>query len=130
MGARTSLRTRGFPAQTISTAGGAVTIPVRRGASGDVLITITTTNEVNTASLQMAVNGYSGLGASVAYVASLTAAVTTNSTTHYLFGASSATEEGPITEAFLNRLPENFDIVLTVTGASASFDVAVGVAFL
>ena len=121
---------RGVPAQTISTAGGAVTIPIRNGASGCVLITLTLASEVGTATLQMAVNGYSGTGASVAFVSSLTAGLTAAGTTHYLFGASSATEEGPITEAFMNRLPESFDIVLTCSGSSASFDVTVGVAFL
>lgn len=129
MPANLSKRYRGLlSSYTLTTAAGALTVPVRNSPGGRVLITLTTANESGTMTLQMAVNGYSGTGSSVAFVASLTAAVTANGTTHYLFGASSATEEGPITEAFLNPLPSNFDIVLTPT-VGTSFDVTLGVAF-
>lgn len=117
---------------TLTAAAGALTVPVRNAYSPRAIVTIVTANEQATASLQMVVNVKLGAGADLTIVSALGTPITAAGTYRY------AITHGPalslitgMTEEFSGRaLSQDFDIVLTVTGAASSFDVTMTVAFI
>jgi len=115
---------------TLTTTAGALTVPVKNRYSGNGLITVVTAAEVATASLQMALNLKTGAGADLAMFASLGSPITANGTNRYFIGSYRGASPLGIVASYEGYLTEHFDIVLTVTGSSASFDVSLAICFV
>lgn len=115
---------------TLTTAAGALTVPVRNAYSPSAVITIVAASEVGTASVQMAVNCKMGAGADVAIVPTLSAAITAAGTYRYSINSAVMSFTG-MTQAFDGVfVTQDFDIVLTCTGGGASMDITMAVAFI
>lgn len=125
---RTAVKTVGVISTTVAeNAPIAATITNRH--SGRAYLTIVTSGEVATASLNLTITGLLGAGASAqTIVSALATPITANGTKVYLIG-SQATAAGAVTEVFPFPLPEIITITFTVTGSGASFLVNAALAF-
>ncbi len=90
-------------------------------------IVVTTTNEVNTAVLTLIFRIVTPSGTFA--IATPAATMTTETTQVYLLGSQQVAADG-VNEAFDLPLGQGFEILQTVTGATASFDVEVSIVLL
>lgn len=107
-------------ATTVSTAGGANTVVVDNDNHSSAYLVVETTNEVNSASLVITFRSHP-FGQARTFC-TLTA-ITTETTTLAIVGSSPDNTGTEITDVCDAPLPGSFEVVFTVSGASASIDV-------
>jgi len=105
----------------VSTAGGAETVAITNPNHGAAYLIVKTENEVATATLDVTVKVESSLGDQTVFTN--TTDISTNTTTIYLVGSSGGAE-GVVAQAGDMPLPRDFNVIFTVAGAGADFDVS------
>lgn len=110
------------PATTVSTAGGAETVSITGNPNHSAgYLVIETTTEVATASLVATIVQNSSLGA---FITCTLTAITTETTTIWSFGTAAAASDD-VAGVCPQLVTDRLQIVLTVSGGGASFDVEV-----
>lgn len=110
----------------VSTASGAESVSITNARWNTGYLTVTTANEVATASLVVTV--FNTLAGGDVLVCTMTA-ITTNTTTVALLGSTVAAAEG-ITDACDFPLGSTIKFTFTVSGAGADFDVTSDISFV